>query len=329
MYFCSCVVQFSPEASFLPNELYRIDLLVVPVWGLYANMLAQILSQVTSHFIIYYHRRVIKEFHRINNQVQSDDDIEKSVDKALTSSFVDDAHNRDDQAETLSSHVYKRPHRGVDDGIKVKPCSSLFVTGLCVGAIGLIILGCVLPSYSFDVQGLVGIAKEAGQNFAQAKDDHSILSLASLLVDEGRLLGTIKDKIGMGFIATLLILSTLIVPCLEAIGYYLQWTCALVPTQRRQVQYLLEILSAWSYIEVYLLSIIVGAWQIGGVSSVSSVYHVASVQLMFTLILKYLTHILTLITSLLHSFHMTGTCGLVLWSIREHIYQSCVLWHFI
>jgi hypothetical protein len=27
----------SPSKSFLPNDLYRVEMLVQPVWGLYAN----------------------------------------------------------------------------------------------------------------------------------------------------------------------------------------------------------------------------------------------------------------------------------------------------
>lgn len=34
-------------------------MMVVPLWGLYANMIAQLTSQITSHVIIYYHRRIV------------------------------------------------------------------------------------------------------------------------------------------------------------------------------------------------------------------------------------------------------------------------------
>ena len=49
----------SPDTSYLPNELYAIEMMVIPRWGLYANMIAQLLSQVTSHVIIHYHRRIV------------------------------------------------------------------------------------------------------------------------------------------------------------------------------------------------------------------------------------------------------------------------------
>ena len=49
----------SPDTvAFLPLDFYTVDLQVTPVWGLYANLLAQMISQFVSHFIIKYHRDV-------------------------------------------------------------------------------------------------------------------------------------------------------------------------------------------------------------------------------------------------------------------------------
>ena len=45
----------SPELAFLPDDLYSLNLVVVPMWGLYANMLAQLIAQLSSHVIIHYH----------------------------------------------------------------------------------------------------------------------------------------------------------------------------------------------------------------------------------------------------------------------------------
>merc|ERR1719410_2072136 len=51
----------SPESSALPKDLHSLDLVVVPVWGLYANLLAQLISQISSHVIIYYHHKIVQE----------------------------------------------------------------------------------------------------------------------------------------------------------------------------------------------------------------------------------------------------------------------------
>mmetsp|Transcript_4236 Transcript_4236/g.4760 ORF Transcript_4236/g.4760 Transcript_4236/m.4760 type:complete len:2377 (+) Transcript_4236:252-7382(+) len=49
----------SPDTSYLPDDFYAIEMMVIPLWGLYANMIAQLISQITSHVIIYYHRRIV------------------------------------------------------------------------------------------------------------------------------------------------------------------------------------------------------------------------------------------------------------------------------
>merc|ERR1711884_653349 len=52
----------SPQSlSFLPKDLYSINLMVIPVWGLYANLIAQLISQISSHFILHYHYKIEKE----------------------------------------------------------------------------------------------------------------------------------------------------------------------------------------------------------------------------------------------------------------------------
>merc|ERR1719502_1251543 len=43
-------------ADVLPPNFPVIDLTVRPVWGLYSNTLAQVVTQLISHWIIYLHR---------------------------------------------------------------------------------------------------------------------------------------------------------------------------------------------------------------------------------------------------------------------------------
>jgi hypothetical protein len=54
----------NPEREFLPKNFYRIDLIVIPKLGLYANFVAQVVSQISSHFIIHYDRKVVREAKR-------------------------------------------------------------------------------------------------------------------------------------------------------------------------------------------------------------------------------------------------------------------------
>ena len=53
------IVIHSPEVTFLPPTFYKVEVQVIPCIGLYANLLAQILSQIVSHVAIYYHRNAV------------------------------------------------------------------------------------------------------------------------------------------------------------------------------------------------------------------------------------------------------------------------------
>merc|ERR1711871_1337142 len=53
------LVIHSPNVSFLPENFWMVEVSVVPVWGLFANLLAQVQSQVISHVCIYYHRNSV------------------------------------------------------------------------------------------------------------------------------------------------------------------------------------------------------------------------------------------------------------------------------
>ena len=49
----------SPLVSFLPPNFWLVEVSVVPVWGLYSNLIAQVMSQLVSHVAIYYHRNAV------------------------------------------------------------------------------------------------------------------------------------------------------------------------------------------------------------------------------------------------------------------------------
>jgi hypothetical protein len=281
-------------------------MLVVPLWGLYANMMAQLLSQVTSHAIIYYHRRVVKAAareHDMQNLLlevapkEASEDEEEIVMEpsgnekvpegpmptltpippppipatalaaapaaATRSTSVD---NVSDAPESLFHHAFVRPHRVECDKLRLRPGVNPVLICVCIGLVALVLTGSIANSISFEFLGIVGLAVESGQDFNEARSDYSIISIANLLMDEARFLGTAKDKIGMASISSLLVLSTLLVPLFQAFFLLVQWLYPLKRESRGKISTTVEILQAWQYMEVYLVAVIVGAWQIGGVS---------------------------------------------------------------
>jgi hypothetical protein len=150
--------------------------------------------------------------------------------------------------------------------LQLRPGVNPVLICVCIELVTFILVGCIANSISFEFLGIVGLAVESGQDFNEARNDLSIISITNLLMDEARFLGTAKDKIGMASISSLLVMTTLLVPLFQAIFLLLQWFYPLRRESRGKIGTTVEILQAWQYMEVYLVAVIVGAWQIGDVS---------------------------------------------------------------
>ena len=257
----------SPDLSFLPEGFYSVDLLVVPLWGLYANMIAQLISQVSSHFIIHFHRRIVDvasaEYDRRNGleivETVASYDIESSISDGTDSA-------RGEEKFVLAHHSFGRPHRGETETLRPrKGINSVLVVAACILSV-LIVVGCALTSFSLEPLGIVGVAVESGQQFEQATTNHSVLTIMDLLYEEAKFLGTIGDYVGLGTLSVLLFVSVLIVPIVQSGALLRMWFRPLTETQRRRSSIFIETLQAWQYVEVYLLAILVSSWQLGPVS---------------------------------------------------------------
>ena len=257
----------NPEVSFLPEGLYSLQLLVVPLWGLYANMLAQLISQVSSHVIIHYHRKSVKN---ATSAQESEWNITSS-----------------DETETLSAalreHQFKLDYEASTKRATVRKSSEWVLCAALLAFVALVICGCVLPSFSIEMLGLVGLAVESGKQFQEeAKIYYSVFGLAKMIMDEARYLSTASDFVGLGTLASLLVITAFLVPLAQGVSLFVQWFMPTTKKQRETNLIANEILSAWQYMEVYISSIIVAAWQLGGVSEHMINAYCGSLQNFFT-----------------------------------------------
>jgi len=234
----------------LPEGLYSLHMLVVPKWGLYANMLAQFVAQLSSHIIIHYHLKSVKAA----TQAQQDDWGLKSSDDDLEST------------ERLRCHSYRLDYEASDKCVTTHKGVDWVLTASMVTFVLLVICGCAVPSFSIETLGLVGLAVESGNQFQQAYVEYSVFDLASVIMGQGRFLNTASDRVGMGTLASLLIITILLVPLFQAVSLLANWFAPLTRKRRSRNEVLNEIMSAWQYMEVYVLSILIAAWQLGGVS---------------------------------------------------------------
>lgn len=242
----------SPDhLNFLPQGLYSINMLVVPLWGLYANMLAQFVAQISSHFIIYYHRESLKAA-----EVKQCEEL-----------GLDSPRDHPDSRERLHQHSFKLDYEASNERVEVRRGANWALVASFTLFVLLVIVGCSIPSFSIETLGLVGLAIESGnRNWSEAHTSYSVFGLARTIMDQGRFLGTASDHVGMGTLAALLVVTAFLVPLFQAASLFASWFAPLSRKRRGQNEVLNEILSAWQYMEVYVLSIMIAAWQLGGVS---------------------------------------------------------------
>lgn len=134
----------------------------------------------------------------------------------------------------------------------------LIVVSICTGI--LVVLGCLLPSFSIRILGIIGVMVESGQNFQDATTEYNLFGVINLLFDQAALTAKVSDYVGLGSLSLLMVVTVLIVPVVQLFGLLVQWLYPLSPKGRGRVALLIEILSAWQYAEVYLLAVVIASW---------------------------------------------------------------------
>lgn len=242
------------NVAFLPDDFYSLDLLVVPLWGLYANLIAQLVSQISSHFIIHYHRKIENNARDSYDEQSNDYSWRKAIENS-------------DKKVLLCTHQFGRPHRGEAEKLIVRNWVNHVLVFLAMCLIACIITGCILPSFSVEIFGLLGVAVESGQDFRDANTNHSVFTVIKLLLDEAQFLDTIRSYVGLVSFSLIFAFTVLVVPILQTMAILRQWFVPMTTKQQVKMTTLVEILQAWQYAEVYLIAIFVASWQLGPISS--------------------------------------------------------------
>jgi len=234
------------DFAFLFPGFYAVELIVIPSWGLYANMIAQILSQVSSHFIMYYHRKIISDFERSN------------ADERIIEDF--------DGKRVLRKHSFDRD--GTKKGIElvVKPGVNIGMLLLFTVVFSLLIVGCSMNIFKIENNGIVGLLVEAGQDLEPASTSYSVFKIVRLMFEQAMYTGVASHYVGLGSIAIVFIFTVLIAPIAQGLFLLQRWFMPLDRTGRKRIYAIIECLQAWQYSEVFILSIVATSWQLAPVS---------------------------------------------------------------
>ena len=169
--FYNSITGASPRYPFLPNDFYKVVLLVVPEWGIYANLIAQLMSQISSHFIVMYHRRIIRAGQRKYKErhhpelcaiVEAREEADEAGESQLTNAEVTEGIKRD----RLCKHRFTRTHKPNGDKVVAKGVVNASLPAMSVCLATLLVISCILPSLRIETYGVVGIAIELGDKLA-------------------------------------------------------------------------------------------------------------------------------------------------------------------
>jgi hypothetical protein len=239
------------------------------MWGLYANLIAQLISQVSSHFIIHYHRNIVHRATRVYKQRHNY--VSVSVALRTSSSNLSERSQPDDpygeRKDLLHDHAFARPHRGETEKLITRSyVNGCVILGALLLAV-LVIVGCILPSAGLEFLGILGVAVESGQGWRQATQSLSMFDLTTLLMDQARFVGGARNYVGFGTLSALLVITVLLVPLAQTATLLWQWFVPMAGQRRKRLSVAVEILQAWQYCEVYIISVMVATWQLGPIST--------------------------------------------------------------
>jgi Paraquat-inducible protein A len=242
-------------------------------------MIAQLICQITSHYIVYYHRRIVTV--ALNRQLDTrpaargsdtlgmfDEEFDESVDSdpPLKGGRVEEQYLMSTPPQRLCLHAFQRAHKAENGKLVTRRIVTPLVILTAMVITALVVLGCVMPTFSVNVLGLIGVLVESGQGFVAADTSYSMFGLLEVMFAQAQMTATTQDYVGLGSLAVIVVGTVLCVPIVQVCALLVQWFMRLSFRQRKRLSLTIEILQAWQYMEVYLLSVVVAAWQLGPIS---------------------------------------------------------------
>merc|ERR1711933_211284 len=250
-------------------------------WGLYANLLAQLISQISSHVIIYYHHKIVQEtlYTLMYNVVDQSckKDSPQVMNKTCKETFIDENLNieggeievsetfNDENLnseegeievslfesggfpERLKDHSFSLNGTEKDRYVRVCKQINILFAVLFLSIFCFFILGSVLSSFHVEFLGIVGILIEIGQRFNQASYPHSLFSIASLIIEQAKFLQVPRYYIGLGILATVFVFTSFIMPLVQLMLVTTLWFAKLSEKKHKNLYLFIEIFQSWQY----------------------------------------------------------------------------------
>ena len=326
-----------PEASF------DIELMLVPQSGLYFDLLGHILSLISLQLVEHYHfkkyrfQKVHEDQYRLLNNLTTNLEATDSSNRNENISKIDEGISKDAESSNqdrnfithcraLRFHIFQLQFQTDEDrikGLKLHRAADIVIGLTSFFTIIFILLGVSLPSFSIGLVGIFGVIIEAAETKTQQEaPSYSLLRVCWLIITESLYLNSIGLFIGLVLLALLLIITSVIVPCLLIGSLIFLWFIPMANIPKRHLTNVIDILKTIEFAEVYSLSILLAIFfgnlsnsvlspychTVNGIFGANeSCFHIeASLEYAFyflllgSLMLRFLTHLIILAASQQH-----------------------------
>ena len=161
------------------------------------------------------------------------------------------------EASRLCDRVFTVGDHNPNKRLKTKPWAKYALIGVASAIVLFIIIGCSIPVFHFEVLGLVGVVVESGQQFDRAIAYYSVFSICKSLIGQAIFLQMPAQYIGLGLLAIIVVVTTLVMPLILVMFYLRLWFASMNKKQMERTLFVIEIIKSWqvSYGAVLLYNI--------------------------------------------------------------------------
>lgn len=251
---------------------------MLPVWGIYALCVGQLFGQLTSQIVLSCQRQMISATH-----------TKQGSETVATSSQVTEERPKSETSEkgSLGSETFYGMHHGEGNTYRIRPGANVLLAVLGIGSVAAIVVAIFSPVMSARIDGLVGAAVEAGEQFGKATEDYSILFIMQEVFDRTRFVDTMKADLGIVVLAVATGTTVIGIPILMAFTLLLQWLHPHGMNVRSKVHAFVEILQPWQYLEVFCLTVVMTSIQLGNLTETFAARYCQDLDGVFSALVTY------------------------------------------
>eukprot|EP00727_Mastigamoeba_balamuthi_P012620 m51a1_g7981 hypothetical protein (1259) ;mRNA; f:59901-63961 len=218
-------VPFGTYDSTATDRPLSLSVLVLPCWGFISFLIATIISLVTSHFVLFFHKQVEAAKHPDPKDAGLDAASGKPVRTPVMLGFLDG------RAPLLAWS------------------GRAAISALMIVTMVLVLVGGFILSIAFEFRGAAGVALEGLLNMSATRE-YSLVDVGVSVPKSS----PNPSAFGPVIIVIVYLLTALIIPVLHMLAMLVLWCAPLTLRQQRWGLTVVEVCNAWACIDVYIVS---------------------------------------------------------------------------